>query len=68
MRITDFEIVKTIIVEIEEGPYPNSSSTYRRTGEYQWEIQMGESWESVYGHESELEKTYQDYMKQIKAN
>jgi len=50
-------------IEIESEAF---WSDYRRYENGDWEVLMGDSWESIYDHTKEykeLEKAYQDYIK-----
>lgn len=59
MKIKDVEVeISTIYyLETDADIFP----TYRRFGSGVWERLMGESWESCYGDEKELEALFREW-------
>lgn len=55
MKIVSVAPVTAEIIEIEGSEY----TTYERTAGGSWSVLMGESWESCYSYEDELEALYQ---------
>ncbi len=55
MKITKIDTSHVTYVEVED------EGSYLRFGENSWLRQYGESWESCYFEEQELEKAYKEY-------
>jgi hypothetical protein len=65
MKVISAEKYEAEIVEVED---PGSTwTTYERSSSDNWQIRMGESWESHYDCE-EVEAAYQEYKKQNRAD
>jgi len=63
MNITSIEKSVSEIVETDGEEFP----IYRRHEGGTWEQLMGESWETVYTREEELEEMYQNYTSCMKS-
>ena len=58
MKILDADEVKSVIVETDDSEWP----FYRRNSHDNWEVLMGESWETYY-YCKEIEMAYQEFIK-----
>lgn len=59
MKILNVEKSTTFYVETDN---PEFGGRYRRGENGGWELQMGESWESVYFDEDELEAAFREFL------
>jgi len=59
MKILGIDKTTCFLIETDESEYP----FYRRNGPYIWENLMGESWETVFSGEDELENAFIEWMK-----
>ena len=55
MKILKIEPVQILYIETDDPEYPD----YRRLGERNWEVRMGESWESVVNTKKEDELEFE---------
>ena len=58
MKVLDVVEVHDWIVETDRSEFPE----FRRLDADNWEQRMGESWEPVWGEESELEAAFQEHL------
>ena len=62
MKLIETHEVTATVVETDDPEWP----TFKRYSKDSWENLMGESWETVFGREEELEAMYQDWMRSHK--
>lgn len=55
-----YEVCSEIIEFMKDGIH--EWATYRRNSDADWEVLVGDSWESVNRDEEELEEAYQKYI------